>query len=165
MKCIIFSLFLVNPIISPSDLAVVTLCSGLSSAHAALSSCVALCKAAREHTCLRETCRLISTTATWELESPLPVLHLKMFILLLPHHPPRSLIVLSCRQTSIIWAIFRQSSTSWCHHLLCSMCHTSTIISPMRIFVLLPQNCPWLHLHLVRSVRKPFVFQQGNTAI
>lgn len=43
--------------------AVVILCSELSSVHEVLSSCVALFKGAREHTCLRETYRLISTTA------------------------------------------------------------------------------------------------------
>lgn len=80
--------------------------------------------------------------------------------------PPAEIpIVLSCRQTSTIWAIFRQSSTSWCHHLLCNMCPTSTIISHTRISVLLQLNCPWLLLHLAQSVRKPFAFQQENTAI
>lgn len=42
---------------------VVILCSELSSVHVVLSSCVALFKGARERICLRETYRLISTTA------------------------------------------------------------------------------------------------------
>lgn len=40
---------------------VVILCSGLSSAHEVLFLCVALFKVAREHICLRETYKLIST--------------------------------------------------------------------------------------------------------
>lgn len=45
-----------------SDLAVMNLCSELSSVCEGLSSCVALFKGARELTCHRGTCKRTSTT-------------------------------------------------------------------------------------------------------